>query len=118
LFRRAVEGGDLQALLDVLAPDVVLVADGGGVKQAALRPITGADKVVRLIFGGLGRTEGALTAGLTEINGTPALLLRLDGGVDGVLAVQVANARISGIYYVRNPEKLSRVESETALTLR
>jgi RNA polymerase sigma-70 factor (TIGR02957 family) len=117
-FRRAVEGGDIQALLDVLAPDVVLVADGGGVKQAALRPITGADKVVRLIFGGLGRTEGALTAGLTEINGTPALLLRLDGGVDGVLAVRIKDARITGIYYVRNPEKLSRVESETVLTLR
>ena len=117
-FRRAVESGDTRALLDVLAPDVVLVADGGGVKHAALRPITGAEKVVRLIFGGLGKADGVLTAGLTVINGNPALLLRLDGGIDGVMAVRVADARITGVYYVRNPEKLSRVESETALTLR
>jgi RNA polymerase sigma-70 factor (TIGR02957 family) len=117
-FRRAVETGDPQALLDVLAPEVVLVADGGGHKQAALRPVTGADKVVRLLLGGLGRTTGTFAADLTVINGSPALLLRLDGEVDGVLAARVEDARIVGLYYVRNPEKLSRVESETSLTLR
>ena len=47
-FQRAVETGDLQSLLDILAPDVVFVGDGGGVKQAVLRPIVGAGKVARL----------------------------------------------------------------------
>ena len=117
-FQRAIETGDPQALLDVLAPDVVLVADGGGVKQAALRPVIGAEKVTRLFFAGLGKTEGALTAGPTVINGNPALVVRLDGGMDGIMAIRVEGARITGIYYVRNPEKLSRVESETLLTLR
>jgi RNA polymerase sigma-70 factor (TIGR02957 family) len=117
-FQRAIETGDPQALLDVLAPEVVLVSDGGGVKQAALRPIIGAEKVVRFIFGGLGKAEGALTAGPTVINGNPALVVRLDGGVDGIIAIRVEDARITGVYYVRNPEKLSRVESETSLTLR
>jgi RNA polymerase sigma-70 factor (ECF subfamily) len=117
-FRRAVESGDLQALLDVLAPDVVLVADGGGVKHAALRPIVGAEKVVRLMFGGLAKVDGVVTVDAAELNGNPALLLRLDGEVDGVLGVRVENARITGLYYVRNPEKLSRVETETALTRR
>ena len=56
-FRRALETGDLQGLLDVLAPDVVLVSDGGGVKQAALRPVTGAERVVRFILGGHARRE-------------------------------------------------------------
>ncbi len=117
-FQRAIETGDLQALLDVLAPGVVLVADGGGVKQAALRPIIGAEKVVRVIVSGLGKTEGTFTAASTMVNGNPALVLRLDGELDGVMAIRVEDARITSLYYVRNPEKLSHVESETPLTLR
>jgi RNA polymerase sigma-70 factor (TIGR02957 family) len=117
-FQRALQTRDLQGLLDVLAPEVVLVADGGGVKQAVLRPIIGADKVARLTVGGLGKVEGTLTAGPTVVNGNPALVLRLDGEIDGVIAIRVEDARITGLYYVRNPEKLTRVESETPLTLR
>ena len=118
MFRRALEGGDLQDLLDVLAPDVVLLSDGGGVKQAALRPIMGAERVVRFILGGSRKAQGALTTDATVINGNPALFLRLDGGIDGVIAMRVDEGRITGLYYVRNPDKLSRVESETPLTLR
>jgi RNA polymerase sigma-70 factor (ECF subfamily) len=117
-FQRAIETGDLQGLLDVLAPDVVLIADGGGVKQAALRPIVGADKVVRMVLGGLSKFDGRITRHPTSVNGNPALVLRLDGELDGVMALRVEDARITGIYYVRNPEKLTRVESETTLTLR
>jgi RNA polymerase sigma-70 factor (ECF subfamily) len=117
-FRRALETGDPQVLLDVLAPDVVLVSDGGGVKQAALRPIGGADKVTRFIIGGTGKAEAALTLDLVTVNGSPALVVRLDGELDGVMAVRVEAARITGLYYVRNPQKLTRAESETALTRR
>lgn len=117
-FQRALETSDLQSLLDVLAPDVVLVGDGGGVKQAPPRQIAGADKVARLFFGGLSKVEASITADLTVVNGNPALLVRLDGELDGVLAVQVEDGRITGLYYVRNPEKLSRIGSETPLTLR
>ena len=116
--KRALDAGDPQALLDVLSPDVVLVSDGGGVKHAALRPVVGADKVVRLIAGGFGRTEGRLTGDLTVINGGPALLVRLDGKVDGIMATRVEAGRITGFYYVRNPEKLTRIASATPLTLR
>ncbi|MEU5943591.1 RNA polymerase sigma-70 factor [Micromonospora sp. NPDC047548] len=114
----ALETGDPQRLLDVLAPDVVLVGDGGGVKQAALRPVIGAEKVVRMFVGGLPKVEATITGEPTVVNGNPALVLRLDGEIDGVLAVRVEQGRISGIYYVRNPEKLTRVESETPLTRR
>jgi RNA polymerase sigma-70 factor (TIGR02957 family) len=117
-FQRAVETRDLQGLLDVLAPEIVLVSDGGGVKQAALRPIIGVEKVVRYFFGGSGKAEGTLTVDSTVINGNPALVVRLDGEIDGVMAIRVEDARITGLYYVRNPEKLTRVESETPLTLR
>ncbi|GAA4727394.1 RNA polymerase sigma-70 factor [Phytohabitans rumicis] len=117
-LRHAIETGDLQRLLDVLAPDVVLVADGGGIKQAALRPVTGAGKVARMFLGGLGKVDSILTAEPTVVNGNPSLVLRLDGQLDGILAVRVEDARITGLYYVRNPEKLTRVQSATALTLR
>ncbi|GAX55016.1 RNA polymerase sigma-70 factor [Streptomyces olivochromogenes] len=117
-FQRAFESRDLQGLMDVLAPEVVLVSDGGGVKQAALRPISGAAKVIRFIVGGTGKAEGTLTSDPTVVNGNPALVLRLDGEVDGIMAIRVEDARITGLYYVRNPEKLTRVASETPLTLR
>ncbi|RSS56497.1 RNA polymerase sigma-70 factor [Streptomyces sp. WAC01280] len=120
-FRRAFETGDVQGLLDVLAPEVVYMGDGGGVKHAALRPVLGADKVSRLMAGFVGRADGAgfaITLGPTMVNGSPALLARLDGEIDGVMAVHVENTRITGIYFVRNPEKLSRVASETPLALR
>jgi RNA polymerase sigma-70 factor (TIGR02957 family) len=117
-FQHALETGDFQSLLDVLAPDVVMVADGGGVKQAALRPVIGAEKVVRMVVAGIGKAGVTLTADRTVINGNPAFLLRLDGELDGVLALRVDRSRITGLYYVRNPEKLSRVTSETLLTRR
>ena len=117
-FQRAVETSDLQGLLDVLAPDVVLVSDGGGIKQAALRPVVGADKVVRFVLGGLRKVGGRSPPNRPSINGSPALLFRLDGEIDGVAAMRIEDARVTGIYYVRNPEKLSRIESETPLTLR
>ncbi|GGQ30544.1 RNA polymerase sigma-70 factor [Streptosporangium pseudovulgare] len=117
-FRRALESGDLQGLLDVLAPEVVLVSDGGGVKQAAPRPVISADKVARFIVSGIGKAGVSLTGELTAVNGSPALVLRVDGEIDGVVVIRVEDARISGLYYVRNPAKLTRIESEIPLTLR
>jgi len=117
-LRRAVETRDLQGLFDVLAPDVVWVSDGGGLRQAALRPVAGAEKVVRLIAGILGKVDGVVTAHLAMLNGGPALITRVDGELDGVVAMRVENGRITGIYYVRNPEKLTRVDRQTPLALR
>ncbi len=94
------------------------MGDGGGVKRAVLRPIIGADKVVRYFLGGFGKPEATLTVNPAIVNGNPARVVRLDGEIDGVLAIRVEDARITGLYYVRNPEKLTHVESETPLTLR
>ncbi|MFF2026611.1 RNA polymerase sigma-70 factor [Streptomyces sp. NPDC058171] len=117
-FSRALEGGDLQGLLDVLAPEVVYMGDGGGVKHAALRPIVGADKVARLLLGGLGKSTIPITFGPTVVNGSPALVVHMAGELDGIVAARVEAGRITGLYVVRNPEKLSRIESETPLALR
>jgi RNA polymerase sigma-70 factor (ECF subfamily) len=114
-FRRAVETGDLRSLLDVLAPDVVYLADGGGVKQAVPRPITGADKVGRLLTAGLGRLAATATLQSAQVNGFPALILLLDGEIDTVVAVRIDDGLITGLYAVRNPEKLVHMRRETAL---
>ncbi|MGW4330395.1 RNA polymerase sigma-70 factor [Nocardia sp. NPDC004573] len=117
-FRRALETRDVQGLLDVLAPDVVAISDGGGIKQATPRPVLGADKVARFIVGGLTKNDVALSVESTTVNGSPALALHMDGELDGVLAMRVEDTRITGIYYVRNPQKLTHIDSETPLTLR
>jgi RNA polymerase sigma-70 factor (TIGR02957 family) len=117
-FRRALETRDLQGLLDVLAPDVVAISDGGGIKQATPRPVFGADKVARFVAGGLTKHDVALTVEPTAINGSPALALHVDGELDGVLAVRVEHNRITGLYFVRNPHKLTHIDTENPLTLR
>ncbi|CAM5394677.1 RNA polymerase sigma-70 factor [Streptomyces griseomycini] len=114
-FRRAVETGDLQGLLDVLAPDVVLVGDGGGVRQAVPRPVVGAGKVARLLVAGLGRTTAETSLRPAEVNGHPALVFRLDGALDTVVAVRVDDGLVTGLYAVRNPGKLSHMQRETVL---
>ncbi|MFC9293668.1 RNA polymerase sigma-70 factor [Streptomyces sp. NPDC057011] len=117
-LQRALETGDLQGLLNVLAPDVVYMGDGGGIKQAALRPIVGADKVARLIVGGTGRSPHTIAVGLTVVNGNPALLVHVDGEVDGIISIRLEDTGITGLYFVRNPEKLSGIEAEVPLALR
>ncbi|MFE3906577.1 RNA polymerase sigma-70 factor [Streptomyces sp. NPDC059153] len=109
-FQQAVETGDLQRLLDMIAPDVVLLTDGGGVVRAALEPVVGAEAVADV----LSRLTSA-TLQPAQVNGRPALILRTGGEIDTVLAVRLEGGLISGLYAVRNPEKLSRVDRETAV---
>jgi RNA polymerase sigma-70 factor (TIGR02957 family) len=115
-FQQAVRTGDLRRLLDILAPDVVFLGDGGGVVQATLAPIVGAEAVAALLAAGRLGGEAAAALRPTHINGYPALMLRLDGEVDTVIAVRIDDGLITGLYAVRNPEKLSRVDSENAVS--
>jgi RNA polymerase sigma-70 factor (TIGR02957 family) len=113
-FQRAAKTGDLQPLLDILAPDVVFLGDGGGVKQAVPRPVVGADKVARILAAGLSQIATAVLQP-AQVNGYPALILHLNGEIDTVLALRIDDGLITGLYAVRNPEKLSHMEQETAL---
>ncbi|WP_243057869.1 RNA polymerase sigma-70 factor [Nocardioides sp. SR21] len=115
-FLAAVTGGDLQGLLDALAPDVVLVADGGGIAQALTSPVSGAKKVANLL-----RAFPKFGAGATVLpvllNGAPgARITGTDDGHDTAIMFLVDGGRISRIYAVRNPHKLGSLEVETALT--
>ncbi|WP_306358937.1 MULTISPECIES: RNA polymerase sigma-70 factor [unclassified Nocardia] len=115
-FQVAVETGDLRRLLDILAPDVVMLGDGGGIKQAITRPVVGARRVGRLLAGGLDRHGGTLTVEPVQANGFPALVVRIDGAIDGIVAVRIDDGLVTGLYVVRNPEKLSHVTFETAVS--
>jgi RNA polymerase sigma-70 factor (TIGR02957 family) len=115
-FQRAVETGNLQDLLDILAPDVVLLADGGGLKQAVPQPIVGAGKVTRLLTAGLNGLGAETSVEPVQLNGCPGLIVRLNGEIDGVVAMRIEDGLVTGVYFVRNPEKLSRVEQETVLS--
>ncbi|MGW5453873.1 RNA polymerase sigma-70 factor [Nocardia sp. NPDC003979] len=114
-FRRAIETGDLQGLLDVLAPDVVFLGDGGGVVAAALAPVVGAAAVAELLAGSLPRIGATMTVTAVQANGHPALVLRRGDAIDTVVAVRVDNGRVTGLYAVRNPDKLARIDQVTAL---
>jgi RNA polymerase sigma-70 factor (TIGR02957 family) len=113
-FQRATETGDLQHLLDILAPDVVFLGDGGGLVPAVQSPVMGAARVARLLSIGLSRIA-ASSLQAAQVNGYPALVLRLNGQIDTVIAVRLDDGLITGLYAVRNPEKLSHMDQETTL---
>ena len=104
-FFAAVAGGEIQPLMDMLAPDVVLLSDGGGKKQAALRPLHGPDKVARWLLGVTERTP-VTDAKWVVANGNIAMLLYADGELDTIGTLYAVDGRITEIYLVRNPDKL------------
>jgi RNA polymerase sigma-70 factor (TIGR02957 family) len=115
-FLAAVAQGDLQGLLDALAPDVVLVADGGGIAQATLKPVVGAKKVANLL-----RTFEKFGAGArivpVTLNGSPgAKIVDVADGYDTAISLVVENGRISQIYAIRNPAKLGGIDTEAMLS--
>jgi RNA polymerase sigma-70 factor (ECF subfamily) len=114
-FITAARTGDLQGLMDVLAPDVVLLNDGGGKVRAALRPVVTADRVARLLVG-LRAGLGVLTTESAVVNGRPGGFIYLDGVLDTVVSIEIAGDRISGVYLVRNPDKLGAVGSTQVLS--
>lgn len=115
-FRKAIETGRPDELLALIAPDVVLIGDGGGIRQAVLNPIRGARRVAKLLTVGLTETAWQLSAEMVRVNGWPALILRVDGQIDTVVAVRIDDGLITGLYGVRNPEKLGRLERETIIS--
>jgi RNA polymerase sigma-70 factor (ECF subfamily) len=114
-FMEAVATGDLQSLMDVLAPDVVLITDGGGVKQAALRPIHGVDKVLRFLMA-VTPQDAENRAEPVLINGGLGFRLETDGVLDTVATVRIDDDKVTGLYFVRNPHKLDRVDEEVRLS--
>ncbi|MCD5348128.1 RNA polymerase sigma-70 factor [Agromyces sp. H3Y2-19a] len=116
-FVAAINSGDLQGLMDVLAPDVVSVADGGGfVRGAAPRPIVGADKIARYLIGGLAKLGLPFEARPTWVNGQPAIRGEIDGALAGAISFEIEDGRITRIFSIANPYKLGHLDEEAELS--
>jgi RNA polymerase sigma-70 factor (TIGR02957 family) len=118
-FLAAAAGGDFGGLMQVLAPDVLLITDGGGKARAALRPITGADRVARFLasIGGRpyqGFSPAEMTVVRAEINGGPGVLLEAGGGVIAAATLLIEGDHVRAIYLVANPDKLAGVATGRA----
>ena len=104
-FKRAWEAMDVKALVGLLDPDATVVADGGGLVGALLRPITGRERIVRACLDVVRVAPGTVLLERT-VNGRPGLVAQQDGVTVTVYAFRIAGARITHIWAVRNPEKL------------
>lgn len=107
-FKLAAETGDVDLLVGLLAPDVVLTSDGGGVVSAALRPIVGRDKVVRFLVGVMGGRDD-LQVELVDVNGAAGLLFSSGGSPETVATFDVEEGVATRLYVLRNPHKLQRL---------
>lgn len=110
-FFEAAAGGDLDALLDLLAPDVVLRSDGGGKTQVTETPVAGRERVVRLILGLFRRARTlGVSVRLAWVNGQPgAVMYDAEGRVASVFELDVADGAVQALRAVVNPDKLGHL---------
>lgn len=108
-FLAAAQQGDLARLTALVAADATAWSDGGGRARAARNPLHGADRIARFFAGIYGRPGRAVRATPVELNGAPALLITWSTGDRYTLAATAADGRITGLYLVGNPDKLTRV---------
>ncbi len=121
-FLAAATGGNLEELMAVLAPDVVLVSDGGGKAQAPRSPIVGAAKVARFLQGVSGRPymgiePGDVSVEVVAINGSTGLLVTARGRVIAAATTVVADDKITAIQLVANPDKLQAISAGRRLPM-
>jgi RNA polymerase sigma-70 factor (ECF subfamily) len=106
-FVKAAQAGDLSALEELFAADVVSHSDGGGVARATKYVVTGADAVSRLIRAWSTTFWGDVLTVPATVNGAEALLLQRDGETIGVVAVHSSAEGIDQVMWVLNPAKLT-----------
>lgn len=118
-FLAAQAGGNIEELLELLAPDVTFWSDGGGKQRAAMRPIHGAAKVARLLArSAYYRLFPDMIIHHRSVNGGPAMVASSGGAplAIAVLDIDEATGRIHAIYAVTNPDKLGTIGNGTAVS--
>ncbi|AKF10429.1 RNA polymerase sigma-70 factor [Sandaracinus amylolyticus] len=116
-FLEALTDGDVRGLVEVLAPDVALVPDGGGVVPALRVSLVGVESVVRALSGFAKRARAGTVVSRMWINGGPAARIDVDGVLDTAISFVVEDGRITRIYAVRNPHKLTPLREAKQVTL-
>lgn len=110
-FLGAVEEGDLDGLTHLLASDVTLSTDGGGkVRGAATRVVHGAEAVARFVIASLRFIQAEFTTEITQVNGEPAILLRIEDHPFTVVSVTIVQQHIVDIRVIANPDKLGHLD--------
>jgi RNA polymerase sigma-70 factor (TIGR02957 family) len=112
-FLAALRTGQLQELMEIIAPDVVLISDGGGYVAAARAPIHGAELVAKLLAR-VHRVVAAFETTTVWLNGAPAGRLEIDGQMAAVSLV-IEDGRVTRIYTIANPHKLTRLDEPAEL---
>jgi RNA polymerase sigma-70 factor (ECF subfamily) len=112
-FLASLRTGQLQELMEIMAPDVVLIADGGGLAAAAPAPLHGAELVAK-VLARADRVAAAFETTTVWLNGAPAGRFEVDGEPTAVSLV-VEDGRITRIYLMRNPRKLTRLDEPAEL---
>ncbi|WP_119726369.1 RNA polymerase sigma-70 factor [Thermomonospora amylolytica] len=116
-FIAACSGGDLNAVMELLAPDVTAWSDGGGKVTAARRPLHGADHVARWVLGVLAKPQAAgVTLETATVNGETGVLLTVGGVPIGALTFDVADGRLRNLWFQLNPDKLRGLRPGRALS--
>jgi RNA polymerase sigma-70 factor (ECF subfamily) len=110
-FLEALARGDEKELLGVIANDAVLVGDGGGKVPSVLNPIYGSDRIVRFFLGVMRKLGSGWKVHPGVVNSGPGLISYLDGQLNSVVWVAVADKKIQAIYSVSNPDKLRSLPS-------
>jgi RNA polymerase sigma-70 factor (TIGR02957 family) len=113
-FIAALTTGDVEGLMDVLAPDVVMVADGGGLVPAVRRPVEGMERVAALLCRFPQIAPGAEVTTLL-LNGAVAARIDPAGEFNTAVTFVFEDGRIARIYAIRNPHKLMRLEEVAEL---
>ena len=119
-FLDAADGGDIDQLMAVLAPEVTLTSDGGGQARAARRPVTGAAKVARLLTGLTRKASLEVPSRryeLTQINGGPGLLITAGGRAFAAMTWEVSGAQVTAIHLITNPDKLAAISDRRTLLI-
>ena len=114
-FLAATAVGDVDTVLSLLAPDVVLLSDGGPDHHAARRPVVGPHRVSRLMVNLAGRIPADAGIDVRSVNGSPGIVVRIGGAPVFVVAVEVAGGLVHGVKIVVNPDKLTAVDRDVTL---
>jgi len=119
-FFAAAEGGDLASLLELLAPDVVMVGDGGGKAWALAEPLAGAERVARFLFGLYRRApKMGVHVEPTWVNGQPGgISYDGQGRVVNVFVLDIADGLVQTVRSIVNPDKLHHLGPVSDVALR
>lgn len=114
-FLEACLNRNLEGLIALLRADVMVYGDGGGNASAVLKPVSGKEKVLRLLLGGMEKAEPITSIEILSINGLSGAVLYQGNGKnmpDALIAIDIdEDKKITNLYFITNPDKLQHIKN-------